>query len=292
MKQEASYLTVDWYRELGYPVAMLCEELGIARSAYYKHKNRAKPEKEKQDELLCSIIREYHATFDGILGYRRMAMFINRLNQTYYSQGYIHRLMSHLGITARIRRKKVNRKGAKPNYVKENFLARNFTASRPNEKWLTDVTEFSISGESRKLYLSPIMDLYDNSIVEYELSFKNNNQLVFKMFDRAVSNNPTAKPIFHSDRGFQYTSCAFKSKIEKANMQQSMSRVGKCIDNGPMEGFFGTLKTEMFYGKSFSTMECLKEKIGSYIKFYNESRYQKRLKCLTPIEYRNQALLT
>jgi putative transposase len=269
---------------------MLCNEFGISRSAYYKHEVRIPPQKETQDELLCSLINEYHATFDGILGYRRMTLFINRLNQTTYCEGYIHRLMKQMKITARIRRKKINRKRVKPDYVKENVLARDFTASMPNEKWLTDVTEFSIPCDSRKLFLSPIMDLYDNSIVEYELSFSNNNILVFKMFDRAVLSNPTAKPIFHSDRGFQYTNNTFKSKLDDAGMNQSMSRVGKCIDNGPMEGFFGILKTEMFYGKRFNSMENLIEKIKAYITFYNEKRFQKRLKCLAPIEYRNQAL--
>ncbi len=217
-------------------------------------------------------------------------MFINHLNQTSYSEGYIHRLMKYLGVSARIRKKKVNRKKAKPDYIKENILSRDFTSSSPNEKWLTDVTEFSIQNDSRKLYLSPIMDLFDNSIIEYELSFKNNNQLVFKMFDRAVINHPDAKPIFHSDRGFQYTNNTFKSKLESAEMTQSMSRVGKCIDNGPMEGFFGILKSEMFYGKQFLTMDELIEKIHDYIRFYNEERLQKRLKCLAPMIYRNQAL--
>lgn len=281
---------MDYFSELGHPIEMVCKELGIARSAYYKYKNRVKPEKEKKDELLCSLISEYHRTFDGILGYRRMTMFINRLNHKSYSEGYIHRLMSYLGITARIRRKKANRKRIKPDYVKENILGRDFTAENPNEKWLTDVTEFSIPGDNRKLYLSPIMDLFDNSIVEYELSFRNNNQLVFKMFDRAISNNPEAKPIFHSDRGFQYTNSVFKNKVDKADMQQSMSRVGKCIDNGPMEGFFGIMKTEMFYGKSFNSMKDLISRVKKYIKFYNENRFQKRLKCLAPMEYRSQAL--
>lgn len=268
---------------------MLCEVLGVSRSSYYKHKNRIKPEKEKQDELICSLINDYHSTFDGILGYRRMTMFINRLNQKSFSEGYIHRLMNILGVKARIRRKRVNRRRVKPEYVKENILSRNFNAELPNEKWLTDVTEFSIPGESKKLYLSPIMDLYDNSIIEYELSFKNNNPLVFKMFDRAIQKNPNARPIFHSDRGFQYTGNAFKGKLKEAGMTQSMSRVGKCIDNGPMEGFFGVLKTEMFYGKRFQTLEELKDKIVEYIEFYNERRFQKRLGCMAPLEYRNQA---
>lgn len=133
------------------------------------------------------------------------------------------------------------------------------------------------------------MDLYDNSIVEFELSFSNNNRLVFKMFDRAVQNNPTAKPIFHSDRGFQYTNNTFKRKLDDAGMNQSMSRVGKCIDNGPMEGFFGILKSEMFYEKKFQSMDNLIEKVKEYITFYNEKRFQKKLKCLAPMEYRNQA---
>lgn len=266
---------------------MLCKVLDISRSAYYKHKNRVKPEKENQDELICSIIREYHSTFDGILGYRRMTMFINKLNHTSFSTGYIHRLMKILKIKARIRKKKVNRKKVKPDYIKENTLSRDFTAKFPNEKWLTDVTEFSIPGDNRKLYLSPIMDLYDNSIIVYELSFRNNNQLVFKMFDKAIEKYPDAKPIFHSDRGFQYTGNVFKSKIEDAEMTQSMSRVGKCIDNGPMEGFFGILKSEMFYEKKFKSLEELAEKIVEYIEFYNERRFQRKLGCMAPLEYRN-----
>lgn len=269
---------------------MMCKVLGISRSSYYKYQKRVKPEKEKRDEKLCELITEYHATYDGILGYRRMTMFINRLNQTNYSEKYIHRLMKYLNIKARIRRKKVNRKKSKPDYIKENILNRNFKAERPNEKWLTDITEFSIPGDTRKLYLSPIMDLYDNSIIEYNISFRNNNQIVFKMFDNARKKYPDAKPIFHSDRGFQYTSKILKDKIEQAGMIQSMSRVGKCIDNGPMEGFFGTLKSEMFYGRKFKSLEELKQKIIEYITFYNEKRFQKRLKCLTPCEYRNQAL--
>ncbi len=204
-----------------------------------------------------------------------MTMFINRLNQRNHSEGYIYRLMTFLGITARIRKKKVKRKKIKPDYVKENIIARNFSATSPNEKWLTDVTEFSIKDDSRKLFLSPIMDLYDNSIIEYELSFRNTNKLVFKMFDKAIKYNPGAKPIFHSDRGYSYTNKVFKDKLDAVGMKQSMSRVGKCIDNGPREGFFGILNSEMFYGKKFRSMDDLVSKIKSYIKFYNEARYQK-----------------
>jgi len=131
-----------------------------------------------------------------------MKIFINKLNHNSFSEGYIHILMNVLGITARIRIKKVNRIRVKPKYTKENILSRDFSAGVPNEKWLTDVTEFSIPGDSRKLYLSAFMDIYDNSIFEYDFSFKNNNHLVFSMFDKAVKKYPDARPIFHSDRRF------------------------------------------------------------------------------------------
>jgi len=165
--------------------------------------------------------------------------------------------MRLLGIHSVIRKKRYKYVKIKPEQVGKNILARNFTASKPNEKWLTDVSEFKIQNQSKKLYLSPIFDLYDNSIITYNLSFTNNNQLVFKMFDKAIKKYPNAKPLFHSDRGYQYTSKVFKNKLEKANMTQSMSRVGKCIDNGPMEGFFGILKSEMFYLNKYKDFDEL-----------------------------------
>ena len=132
--------------------------------------------------------------------------------------------------------------------------------------------EFKIIGSKQKLYLSSILDLYDNSIVSYEFSMSNNNILVFKTFDKAIEKNPHAKPIFHSDRGFQYTSKMFKVKLDDQGMIQSMSRVGKCIDNGPMEGFWGTLKSESFYGLKFTDEQSLRNKIEEYIFFYNNYR--------------------
>jgi len=143
--------------------------------------------------------------------------------------------MKKLNIKARIRVKKINRVRSQPDYVKENILARNFKADTPNQKWLIDDTEFSIPHHPRRLYLSPILDLFGNSFIDYELSFRNTNDFVFKMFDRAILKHPHAKPIFHSDCGFQYINTVFKNKLESQVMQQSMSRVGKCTDNGPMK---------------------------------------------------------
>lgn len=240
------------------------------------------PEKEILDNELAAMIIEYNESFDGILGYRRMTMYINHFNQTNYSKNYIHRLMKEIHIKARIRRKKSNYIKLKPEQVGENILGRDFKADYPNHKWCTDVTEFKIPGQKQKLYLSAILDLYDKSIVSYVLSNRNDNKLVFDTFNSALEKNPGAKPIFHSDRGFQYTSKQFKFKLDQAGMIQSMSRVGKCIDNGPMEGFWGTLKSEAFYGLHFSDEIALRKKIEDYIFFYNNNRLQSNLKGMTP----------
>ena len=153
----------------------------------------------------------------------------------------------------------------------------------------TDITEFKITGQKTKLYLSAILDLYSKEIIAYKISTSNNNQLVFETFDLAMEKFPDAKPIFHSDRGFQYTSKIFKLKLDEAGMIQSMSRVGKCIDNGPMEAFWGTLKSEMFYGIKFDSLDDLQSKIEEYIYYYNNERLQSKLKGMTPIEYRNHS---
>ena len=118
------------------------------------------------------------------------------------------------------------------------------------------------------------------------LGHSNNNELVFKTFDMAHKEYPNATPLFHSDRGFQYTNKKFHKKLVDAGMTQSMSRVSRCIDNGPMEAFWGMLKSEMYYLKKFSSYDELEVAVSEYIEYYNNHRYQKRLNCMTPIEYR------
>ena len=247
--------------------------------------NRKKPKKEIRDEELACLIIEYNDLFEGTLGYRKMTFSINYYNHKNYSTKYVHRIMKRIKVSARIRRKHSNYIKTKPEQVGENILARNFTAEHPNQKWCTDVTEFKIIGQKKKLYLSAILDLYDRSIVSYKLSNSNNNKLVFDTFDEAIKANPDATPIFHSDRGFQYTSKQFKFKLDQAGMIQSMSRVGRCIDNGPMEGFWGTLKSEMFYGIRYDNEELLRNKIEEYIFMYNNWRLQEKLGT-TPNHYR------
>jgi transposase InsO family protein len=193
--------------------------------------------------------------------------------------------MRAIGLKSVIRRKRPNCVKSTPETTAENILNRNFTAENLNEKWLTDVTEFKY-GNSGKMYLSAILDLKDKSIVSYVIGHRNDNQLAFETFDLAIQKYPDAKPLFHSDRGYQYTSKVFKAKLDAAGMIQSMSRVGRCIDNGPMEAFWGTLKAEMYYLYRFFDYDSLRTAIERYIHFYNNCRFQARLGGFAPLEYR------
>ena len=180
-----------------------------------------------------------------------------------------------------------------PQHIAENVLDREFHADKPNEKWLTDVTEFKyyVGEEKKKIYLSAILDLFDRRIVAYVIGDSNNNLLVYDTFEKAVAANPDARPIFHSDRGFQYTSNVFHQKLKDHKMVQSMSRVGKCIDNGPMEGFWGILKRERYYKCRFSSRASLVTMIENYIEYYNNRRYQRKLGVLTPMEKHAEYML-
>ena len=173
-----------------------------------------------------------------------------------------------------------------PAHIAKNYLNRDFHAESPNEKWLTDVTEFKyyIGMEVHKIYLSAILDLYDRRIVSRIIGDHNDNPLVMNTFDEAVRLEPDARPLFHSDRGFQYTSPQFRNKLKKQRMKQSMSRAAHCIDNGPMEGFWGILKRERYYGKRFTDRESLVQMIEEYVSYYNSKRLQRNLGLLTPME--------
>lgn len=234
---------------------------------------------------IIPVMKAIYARENGIFGYRRLTMHLNRESGSQWNHKRIYRLMKLLGLRSVIRKKRKTYLKSTPQHVAENILNRKFSASHPNEKWVTDVTEFKY-GEGSKAYLSAIMDLYDGSIVSYVIGSSNNNHLVFSTLDRALKANPGARPLLHSDRGFQYTSGAFNEKIRTAEMTQSMSRVGRCIDNGPMEGFWGTLKCEKYYLNRYKTVEALKQDIDAYIEFYNYRRLQKRLSGQSPMEYR------
>jgi len=220
----------------------------------------------------------------------RMRNYINRDKNKHYSRRRIQRIMRILGIISVIRKQRKPYRYSTPETTAENVLHREFEATKPNEKWGTDVTEFKVPMSNKKVYLSAILDFYDKSVVSYVLSNRNDNKLVFDTYDLALTNNPGVTPLFHSDRGFQYTNKVFQKKLKEQGMTQSMSRVGCCIDNGPTEGFWGIIKAEMYYISDFCNEDELLEAIAEYIDYYNNYRYQERFNNLAPIEVRNVAL--
>lgn len=268
-----------------YPIKELCEIIDIQRSSYYKWLNRKESDNEKFNKELLTKIKDTYEERNGILGYRQMTIKLNREHHLNVNYKRIYRLMHILNLKSVCRRKRKNYIRSTPEITAENILNREFEALKVGTKWLTDVTEMKYGLQS-KAYLSAILDLADKSIVSFVVGHSNNNELVFRTFDIAQQAYPDAKPLFHSDRGFQYTSKIFKKKLDDAGMTQSMSRVSRCIDNGPMESFWGMMKSEMYYLNKFNTYQELEAAIVDYIDYYNNHRYQKRLNRMTPLEYR------
>lgn len=289
-RYESKYMAIRYfYEEKHWSINWMCKQLKISHAAYYKWIHRSVPEQEQENRKLAGLIKEYDERFCHILGYRRMTSWINHFNHTNYSKNRVHRIMKKMGIHSVIRKKKKKYKPSSPETTAENTLKRDFNAVRPNEKWATDVTEFKIPETGKKLYLSVILDLYDRIPVAYVVSRRNDNKLVFDTYARAIAANPEARPLFHSDRGFQYTSKTFQKKLQKQGMEQSMSRVGHCIDNGPTEGFWGIIKSEMYQMYAITDEESLLNAIDQYLKFYAEERPQERFHCKTPAEVRREA---
>ena len=237
-------------------------------------------------DLTDKITFLYEST-QGILGYRRMQLWLYRCFGLYCNEKKVYRIMQVLGLRAVIRRKKADYERSSPELSAENILDREFAAVIPNEKWLTDITEMKY-GKGQKLYLCAIFDINDRSIVAHTSSKRNDSKLVLDTLALAMEKNPAARPLLHSDRGSQYTSKVYRNELDGYGIQPSMSRPGKCLDNGPMEGFWGNLKAEMYHLKHFSAYADLKAAIDEYIHFYNNCRYQKGLGGLAPLEYRMQ----
>jgi transposase InsO family protein len=274
-------------KESGYPVEQACTILHISRSAYYKWNSGEKSPRQKENEKIADKLEQMHMD-EPEKGYRRLRDDLEVYHGIPTNDKRVLRICRKRGIKSTIKyaNNGCTRQAKNPQYIAENLLNREFYAEKPNEKWLTDVTEFKwYEGiEVHKVYLSAILDLYDRRIVSYVIRDRNDNLLVFDTFDLAVAANPGTTPLFHSDRGFQYTNRVFHQKLVKAGMSQSMSRVGKCIDNGPMEGFWGIIKRERYYGRRFTDRESLVRMIESYIVYYNNQRLQRNLGLLTPMQ--------
>jgi transposase InsO family protein len=295
IRHEHLYLAIKTeHDEHGYPISALCKIGNISRAAYYKWLHREIPTYETENKRIADEIEKIHIESPD-KGYRRIRDELERYHDIKVNDKRVLRICRKKGIKSTIKYASngCTRQAANPQFIAENILNREFSADAPNQKWLTDVTEFKyyVDQEIHKVYLSAILDLYDRRIVSYVIGDSNNNPLVFDTFDAAIAANPGATPLCHSDRGFQYTNRLFHAKLEAAGMSQSMSRVAKCIDNGPMEGFWGIIKRERYYGKRFKDKASLVMMIEEYIEYYNNRRLQRKLGVLTPIEKHNRYLM-
>ncbi|QEK11393.1 IS3 family transposase [Crassaminicella thermophila] len=213
VRNETYYLAIKELHDIqSYPIFTLCEIAGVQRSSYYKWLNRKESKNENFNKKLIPLIQEAYEERDGILGYRQMTIKLNRENNFRVNHKRIYRLMTILGLKSVCRKKKKKYIKSTPEVIAENILNRNFKADKFGQKWVTDVTEFKY-GNNQKAYLSAIIDLSDKSVVSFVIGKSNNNPLVFKTFDLAHENYPDEKPIFHSDRGFQYTSKIFRKEV-------------------------------------------------------------------------------
>ncbi|MCI9655328.1 MAG: IS3 family transposase [Lawsonibacter sp.] len=273
--------------EQKYSVTEACRALHISRAGYYQWRSGRASARTVENRRLAGLVKKIHVK-DPDKGYRRIRDDLARYYGAPINDKRALRICRSLGVRSTIKyaRHGCTRLASDPQCLAENVLDRQFYAEKPYEKWLTDVTEFKyyVGPSAHKLCLSAILDLYDRRIVSFVLRDANDSALVHETLDQALAANPDAHPLFHSDRGFQYTTRVFHNKLAAAGMTQSMSRVGKCIDNGPMEGFWGILKRERYYGRKFTSREQLDRMIREYIAYYNFSRLQRRLGVHTPME--------
>jgi len=202
----------------------------------------------------------------------------------------VQRLMNELGLKSKVRPKRYKSYKGEVGRIAENVLNRDFTAEKPNQKWVTDVTEFKVNDQ--KVYLSPMIDLFNQEVVSYEVRTSVALPLVTDMLKAATSKlQQHEKPLIHSDQGWQYQNKQYQRHLKENGLLQSMSRKGNCLDNAVAENFFGLLKTEMYHNETFKDANELIENIAEYIDYYNNERIKLKLKGLSPIQYRHQALV-
>ena len=270
-----------------YPLPILLRVAGLSRSTFY-YQAKVQQAGDRYASLKASI----HAVYErhkGRYGYRRITAELRRAGSI-VNHKTVQRLMQILGLKSLVRPKRYRSYRAKQSNANvPNLLQQRFQANRPNQKWVTDVTEFNVRGE--KLYLSPVMDLYNGEIVSYTMQKRPHFSLVSDMLSKALAKlADKEKPLLHSDQGWQYQMPAYRRRLVAHGLTQSMSRKGNCLDNAAMESFFGTLKSELFYLSRFDCIEQLQASIRQYIHYYNYDRIKTKLKGLSPVQYRNQAL--
>lgn len=258
----------------------------MARSTYFYHQSRS--DVDKHGDLKQHIRQIYHQ-HKGRYGYRRITLALRRLGMI-INHKCVQRLMQTMGLKSRIRVVKYRSYKGEVGKIADNVLKRDFKAERPNQKWTTDVTEFKVEGE--KLYLSPVMDLFNGEIIAFQTQRRPMFGLVKDMLNDAINKlKPNERPLVHSDQGWQYQMHYYQQQLKENGLTQSMSRKGNCLDNAAMESFFGILKSECFHGQKFTSIDELEQTVKEYIHYYNHDRIKVKLKGLSPVEYREQALL-
>ncbi|WP_369792394.1 IS3 family transposase [Lysinibacillus sp. BF-4] len=270
-----------------YSVKALVAFAGIPRSTYYdlvKKMNRPDPDANLKDEIQ-SIYKEH----EGRYGYRRIRdELANRGQKVNHKK--VQRIMKELGLKCIVRMKKYKSYKGTVGKIAPNILDRNFTAEAPNEKWVTDITEFKLFGE--KLYLSPVLDLFNGEIITYTIGSRPTYSLVSEMLEKALERLPEEHQLLmHSDQGWHYQMKQYRYALESRGIVQSMSRKGNCYDNSVIENFFGIMKSEFLYLKEFESVEHFKKELENYIHYYNTKRMKAKLK-MSPVQYRthfNQA---
>jgi len=270
-----------------FPLELLLDIAQLPRATYYYHvKRQAAPD--KYLDAQAAITGIYHEN-KGRYGYRRITADLR--NRGFgLNHKTVQRLMKKLGLVCRVRMKKYHSYKGEVGKIVPNLLERNFEAKKPNQKWVTDVTEFHLFGQ--KLYLSPILDLCSRDIVSYALSDRPGLSMVIRMLDSAFAQiSDSTNLILHSDQGWQYQHKHYQRMLKKKGIRQSMSRKGNCLDNAVIENFFGLLKSELLYLQKFESMQQFKAELIEYLDYYNNSRAKAKLKGLPPAVHRQQALL-
>jgi putative transposase len=277
---------VIWELRHEFKLSLLLEIAELPRSTYYYYIKHMKDE-DKYSEIRKQITDIFHEN-KGRYGYRRITMEMH--NRGYViNHKTVLRLMNEEKIKCMVRIKKYRSYKGEVGKVAPNLLERDFSTSAPNEKWVTDVTEFSLFG--RKLYLSPILDLYSSYLVSYTISEHPALSLVLNMARQALSVlSRGAEPILHSDQGWQYQHKQYQKLLKDHGIKQSMSRKGNCLDNAVIENFFGLVKSELLYMKEFDSMDQFKDELIEYLDYYNNRRIKAKLKGLPPAVHRKQAL--
>ena len=259
----------------------------MPKSVYYYWREASSKADPYQDarEQIAQIFNAHQ----GRYGYRRVHLEL-RNQQQYLNHKTVQKLMGQLGLKSTVRPKRYQSYKGGIGKEAPNLLERNFVAKAPNQKWVTDVTEFNIKGE--KVYLSPILDLYNQEIISYEIADRPQISSVMQMLQKAFKQlRPADKPLLHSDQGWQYQMGLYQTALRKQGITQSMSRKGNCLHNAVMENWFGIMKTEFFYQKKFDDVQSFKAELREYIDYYNHDRIKQKLKGLSPVQYRTQSLV-